>query len=213
MLRLGGGTHFLLLRRAPDFRHHFIDCFPRFEEALKAWEPGARVSPIFAVDKSAPPRLHELEKSWVFFFGPVFPGDISLPATLRSFLTLGLFNFVVFGAEQQERDALLRLLRKHRLRWEEWRLSGNQLVDVSFAPSGPKGAQIPKKHLKPIRHQSAALRETLREYVSIFASLVPGGSECSEDNSSPISCDSTQSFANCFPPQRSILLLGSACWF
>ena len=99
MLQLVGGTHFLVLRT--DEGKHFVHCFRRFDEALQKQDGKSRLSPIFAVEGSPEPSFPEGHQTYLFFFGPVYPGQVDVPLDVHAFLTLGLLNILFFCTTDQ----------------------------------------------------------------------------------------------------------------
>lgn len=135
-MKLKGGTHFLLLRVTEDGQECLVDVHRSFSRAMKKWQHGSRISPIFSLDGASMPQFSRREKSWAIFVGPVYPGLLSKYSFSRAFLTLGLFNLLVICSNQTERDALKRLAKDQNLSWEEWELKKNSIVEVDFKTAG-----------------------------------------------------------------------------
>src|SRR5690349_20903925 len=106
MPRLLGGTHFLVLRgtaKETDLKQ--VHCYPRFDDALASWDGYSRISPIFALDGSSPPKLSTPESTWLFFMGPVFPGALDHLDFAGAYLTLGIFNVILFCANPAQLES------------------------------------------------------------------------------------------------------------
>lgn len=166
-MRLRGGKYYLVLRRSQNHKSHNIEIYKDFDRVLASWEAGTRVSPVFALEGSTPPNFRSSSKSWLLFFGPVPPRVIASLPTPHCFLSLGLYNFVVFSTNPADRDAALSIPKSLSVSWEEWELSGNGIDDVQFSAL-PQTA-LTQKHVKLVLSQPKALQETLREYVSVLA--------------------------------------------
>ena len=134
MLKLAGGTHFLVLCRSVG-RPHRLWMFRRFDDALAKWEGGSRLSPLISLNGSEVPAFAEGTDSWLLFAGPVFPGDLDpeeLPPQI--FLSLGLYNLVIFTCDPAMRERTKKYLEARNVPWEEWHLDGPALVETAFSP-------------------------------------------------------------------------------
>jgi hypothetical protein len=183
VLRIGGGTHFLVVRRTPGRDGHTVRIVGRFDETLPDWEPGSRISPIFPTQRlaegNAPesadapiPRFESGLRSWLVFFGPVHPGAIDTPDDLAIFLALGLYNAVAWCKSPDDVVATKSLAAARNLPWEEWELSGDKLVRVQLSDL-PVEAALPLAHeiTSPIS-ADPAFRPTAREYSTLLASTL-----------------------------------------
>jgi hypothetical protein len=150
---------------------HFLT---RIDEALDAWTSRSRVSPIFPLNSATPPDLAGLNKSTICFIGPIYPGLI--PSNLRAFLTLGLYNIVLVATTPTETKSLQQLLQRNKgqFAWEQWSLSGNTVVDVSYQRKESSSHAPRKKWRGTIEHQ---LLPAIDEYQALFATTMKRGSE------------------------------------
>ena len=169
MLRLAGGTHFLVLRRAADFSSHSIQIRRRFDEAVANWQLGDRVSPIYPIDNAPIPALLADTTTWAIFMGPCDPGRTG-PAS-PAFLTHGLFNLLVFAASPAERDSTVALAEAQRLRWEEWTLAGNGITDIRSGPAATS-LEAPRAATEKVTGQPPALDPALREYRALMGTAM-----------------------------------------
>lgn len=165
MLRLIGGTHFLVLQRNENLTTHSVFIYPRFDQAMAVCRAGFRISPIFVINKANPPDFLVGSRTWILFLGPVHPGDLYDPPCNRMFLSLGLFNVLFFSETEEMRQAVRGFADSHQIRWEEWEIQGNQLAKVHFC-SGvqihhplPPGVANPISSAEPTRGLVPAIRE------------------------------------------------------
>lgn len=172
MPRLRGKTCFLVLWREEDFSSSSIAICTTFNEAVQGWGEGSRISPIFAVDGAVPPDLTQHAESWVLFFGPVAPGMVTPVPSPHTFLTLGLYNFVVFSTNRKHRQRALDLSHSLGVRSEEWSLKYDRIDDAAISeeplPQELKGRPV----LTRLPTEILALRAPAREYVLAFASAL-----------------------------------------
>ena len=127
MLHLSRGTHFLTLTRDVETRNHTVAIYSRFDQAIRNWQLGTRISPIFPLD-SAVPTLHSEQFMWMTFFGPIHPGELCDSSLKQIFVTLGLYDILVISDTKQAREEVRGFANAHHLHWEEWELSGNKIV-------------------------------------------------------------------------------------
>ncbi len=171
MLQLLGGTHFLVLRREEGFSGHSISIRRRFDDALKDWHSGDRISPIFPLNEAPVPQLQPGAASWVLFLGPVDPGLLPPDLPPSCFLTLGLFNVVVFSTEEGARGQALTVARGLSKSWEEWTLLGSSISSVNYAPPS-LNRRPPSETTSPLTHLAPALLPALREYRAVLGTTV-----------------------------------------
>src|ERR1051325_7459457 len=117
MLRLKGGTHYLVLKRTGPCSGHVVSFHSRFEEALAGWSAGARVSPVFATDRGRAPQLTGRRRSWLLFLGPVDPGRVQLSGP-SVFLTFGLYNILMVSRSEGDRRRALSHVAGLSVPWE-----------------------------------------------------------------------------------------------
>jgi hypothetical protein len=213
MLKLAGGTHFLVLCRSVGRRHR-LWLVRRFDDALSKWEAGARLSPLISLNGAEVPSFTEGTTSWLLFAGPVFPGDLDieeLPPQL--FLSLGLYNVVLFTADPSKRDRAKKYISDHDVPWEEWQLNGHDLVDTSFSPKllvtpsfVPASMRSP-----PVGLAAPALLPAAREYVTVIASTY-GRSQLSLPTASQDIVDFDETFKSLVADQNSDPVLQHALY-
>ena len=165
---VAGGMAFLALHRGQDHRSHFISLHTRFEEALARWGPGSRVSPVFAAVGSRAVSLHGNEPGWLTFLGPLFPGSISPDEHPAIFLSLGLFNVLLFSSSNHERTRAREVATRHGASWEEWSLQGERLLEIEFSQTSPATRISPPLGRLP-GDLPEALSPVLREYSTLIA--------------------------------------------
>jgi hypothetical protein len=133
---LSGAQVFLTLRRDSCLRGHEVSVHKRLDSALADWSSTTRISPLFPYSDSAFPDVSPSETWYLFFIGPVDPGNTNLDG-LAAFASVGLYNVVV-AATEGNRSLLHRLLEEadaQQVPWEGWQLSGTRIVDVAYCPS------------------------------------------------------------------------------
>ena len=126
MLKLAGGTHFLVVSRSVGSPHR-LWMFRRFDDALTKWDGGSRLSPLIAFQGAEVPTFTEGTETWLLFAGPVFPGELDpeeLPPQL--FLSLGLYNLVIITSDPGWRERARTYVDARHVPWEEWHLKGSK---------------------------------------------------------------------------------------
>jgi hypothetical protein len=169
MVRMVGGTHFLVFRGGiaePDGSH--VHSYNRFDEALAKWDAHSRISPIFALEGAGPPKLSSREPCWLFFLGPVFPGVLAELDFSGAYLTLGILNVVLFCTTPKQRDAARALAKSLDATWEEWPITEHVVGHVAARPS-TEPRTIPREILGPIRTSTLPFLPTIREAQTLLA--------------------------------------------
>lgn len=173
MIRLlRGKVYYLRLSRSRDGKSRKVDWFGRYEDVIKEWTIGTRLSPIFGLTSSPPPKLPSLRQSWLFFCGPIYPGELDFFSLSHAFLTNGLFNVLVFCSSAKERKTAERFAEQNNLFWEEWSLSKNTVKDIYWGGPDRPDSLIPRSMLKPLQGCLPNLETNSREYVTQIASAV-----------------------------------------
>jgi hypothetical protein len=54
MTKLTGKTRWLTVTRAPDLQGHLVQINDKFDESLKDWTGGTRISPIYPLTADTP---------------------------------------------------------------------------------------------------------------------------------------------------------------
>lgn len=174
-----GGTHWLVLRRCPTPAKHRVEVHRKFETALRGWDGGTRVSPIYSLDGAKPPLLRQegLKKRaspvrvWLLFCGPLDPSAVRTFEVEFVFLTLGTFNVLMFITSQDASKKAQKAVRDLGVRYELWELVDSELSRVKIsAPSRHLKHQIPDRVL--YFPSTDALRPTTREYSILIASVI-----------------------------------------
>jgi hypothetical protein len=175
MLRIGGGTHFLVLRRTPDHRGHTVAVIPKFDEAIRDWEAGSRISSILPTislseRETVVPDLTDGKKRWLLFLGPLHPGRlVELKGEPEIFLTLGLFNVLAVCSKPTQVDELRALADSSSVRWEMWALTGSSVDACEY--SALPAAATTGKVLSPVPDVDA-IKPTSREYAVLLSSTL-----------------------------------------
>lgn len=169
MPRLIGGTRFLLLTRQPE-KSHRVDIRERFEDVLTHWTCSSRVSPVFPIDSTPVPNFADGKRRWLLFAGPMFPGDINPEEFPNVFLSLGLFNVIVFSDVEADAERAVDFAKRSSVQWEQWTLDGHYLVDVNY--SATTDSTIPADILTPVSGLSDSLKPTVREYAVLIGTAV-----------------------------------------
>ena len=170
MLRLTGGTHFLSLIRKPEGKH-LVDIRERFDDVISSWTPASRVSPVFPVNGMPVPNLRDGTRRWLLFAGPLFPGMINPDDFPYVFLSLGLFNIIIFSDDKLAAQHAIEFAEQSDVQWEQWTLDGNCLIEFVCSSYDADGS-IPAEILMPIIGLSDALKPTIREYTALLATAV-----------------------------------------
>lgn len=172
MLTLQGGTQFLLLNRAKTSSKRCIFAFSHFKAAITHWQHDSRISPIFSLDKAPVPDFSSTKKTYLFFMGPVFPGDIDITPFTSAYLTLGLFNFVLICANKKMANAAQKVADGHKVQWEQWEIKKNKIENIKSSYFISKSTSLPDTLLKPFTGLDQSLAATAREYIVLTASSI-----------------------------------------
>lgn len=168
MVKLVGGTHFLILRG--DGSTHTVECYRRFDEAVAKHDGNSRISPIFSVAGSSPPTFEKDKPCHLLFLGPKYPGETTIPDGIDCYLTLGLLNLVLFSDSAEKIDSLRDSLASGTVGWERWTLIGNVITEVEHHFPGRSSA--PTEVTEPIGLDRKPLTPTAREFQTALACAV-----------------------------------------
>jgi hypothetical protein len=171
-MRLAGGTDFLVLRRDESFLGHTVAFYDTFPEALATWTPGARISPVFALDNATPPSLRDGAACWLLFAGPLHPERLDFGRSRGTFLTLGLFNVLLVSTTEEEAEIARQRIGLIGRCWEEWTLCGDRLVDRRYSERIAAQEPIPRALRQVVKPSEELLNEALREYSTMMATSV-----------------------------------------
>jgi hypothetical protein len=168
MLRLEGGTHFLLLRTEAE--NHYLFSFSRFDDALSKYDGNSRLSPLFAIDGSGPPAFQKELATYLTFLGPIYPGDISLPEDSKGYLTLGILNVAIFCSTEAAFIRVKELAVNLGCGFECWTILGHLVTGIThFFPGVVK---IPDEVTSPIPLDRAPMIPTAREFQTLVANVL-----------------------------------------
>ncbi len=131
---------------------------------MEACRAGYRISPIFPINNAVPPDFASDRISWILFLGPVHPGILEGTTFHRLFLTLGLFNILIFSDTEETRQEAQNFALSNGLRWEQWQLVGNRVFSVDFSPQQSPALPVPPPIAQPIPGLPEALLPSIREY-------------------------------------------------
>jgi hypothetical protein len=168
MLKLAGGTHFLVLRTGGGRR--VVDCFRRFDEAVAKHDGSSRISPIFAVSNAPPPTCSEDTLSYLLFVGPKYPGDVEVPDKVDCFLSLGLLNILFYIRSQEIADTFRASLSTGETGWECWTIRGGVIDDIQCG--FPGRSTLRDEISAPLVVDRKSLVPTAREFQTALASAV-----------------------------------------
>ena len=178
MVLLKGGTHYLLLSRNPEGRHE-VACHERFDRALADWKlTGTRISPIFSLNDAAVPVFKAGETRWLWFCGPVHPGTVEGLGGVSAYLSLGLYNLVLFVTDEASRERVREFVAKHKVAWEEWEILGNGIASTSYSSLVAAQPLTTRETLSPLFPKVDALCGAGREYVALLAASLARGARC-----------------------------------
>lgn len=171
-MRLVGRTHFFVLQRGDDLASHSVAVYQKFDDAATAWRPGNRISPVFPLNEASPPSFREQIRSWILFFGPIHPGELEATGLDHVFMSLGVFNIVVFCETEASRDLARTFADSRSLQWELWGLLGNRLTECTFAPPAPGSMTVPRQASQPLPAPHEGLIPTIREYRALMLNCI-----------------------------------------
>ena len=153
-----------MLKREADLSGHQVFLFPSMDAALQGWTAGCRSSPIFPSRKGMLiPPLDDGKTRWIYFLGLTHAGLI--PPTYETYLTLGLFNIMIFTEVDSRKKLSKDLARLGCANWECWKLQGHQLIDREYQ----RAAGAPANAGKPISGLPSDLRPAFTEYRTLLA--------------------------------------------
>lgn len=179
-MKLGSQLSFLVLQRALDSGERIVRIVLSHAEALKAWQPSTRLSPLFGVEEhgTAEPAANSLEKTrHLIFLGPVHPERVSehIGRDSRLWLTLGLFNVLVATSHVDQRRKLLRWAKSQNIRYEAWTLSRGRVKEYEADQDGD-GRRITEWRVDLSRLSERIvqdeLHDAIREYCPLMASTL-----------------------------------------
>lgn len=164
MVRLHGGTHFLLLRSSERSEKRHISSYRRFDEAIAKWEGLTRISPIFALEGAQPPGFGSAGASWLVFFGPIFPGSLEFAQAPDLFLSLGILNAVAFCTTEEQRAEVRAFIDSRGIFWEQWEIQQHQVEKIRSGGPTPQLQELDVADFDaPFRAEGQALLPTARE--------------------------------------------------
>ena len=169
MVRLEGGTHFLVLTEDLDSQQLFVNSYKSFKELMRLAQAGFRVSPIFPINKAYPPLFLDTPNSKLFFFGPIFPGYLDFETDISLYLTLGTFNVLAWCNDENQYNELAKFLDEHSIPFEIWQLEENRLIEpVEY--NTPE-IDIPS-HFRDVIRVPENLKISAREYALLMHKAV-----------------------------------------
>ncbi|MCG7906917.1 MAG: hypothetical protein JAY95_10340 [Candidatus Thiodiazotropha taylori] len=161
MIRLEGGTHFLVTRRLIDRNLCSIQAYRRFNDALAALKSDQRISPLFPIGGANPPNP-KTSRSFFIFLGPVYPGLLDFSSAPDLYLTLGTYNVLAWCQTDSQREELIAFADSNKIPYEVWTLNKHKEV-TNIDHSHIKDREIPEEGRKALT-VSPELRTTAREY-------------------------------------------------
>lgn len=173
------GNESLLVLRCPDNGPKAVAIVPSLNDALPVWSGRDRVSPVFEIESEHWTNGFQFRprRASLIFLGPVSPvlAGGCLPklkgAFDRAWLTLGLFNLVIYTTSRRSSGFVCAWAEEQGLRWEAWELKGNAIHDVRI---GPRSSHRPNALLASLaqfelRSSHAELRDARDEYCALLA--------------------------------------------
>lgn len=173
------GNESLLVLRCSDSDAKSLEIVASLKDALPAWNGRDRVSPLFELASDHWDNAFQFKSGGasLIFVGPVNPAiaDDCLPALKsksdRAWLTLGLFNLVLYTTSHRTLKVVLDWVKRRNLRWELWSLNGAIIGEVKVRP---RSTQRPKALLESLaRFQLKSplpeLRDAADEYCALLA--------------------------------------------
>jgi hypothetical protein len=174
------GKESLLVLRSPAHDANSIDIVPSLTDALPAWNGRDRLAPIFEVDIPQSGTSFHFRKranGSLFFIGPVNPATADgclriLKGTCdRAWLCYGLFNLVIYASSHVTSQSVVLWAKRHGIRWERWKLTGNRVGRVS---QGNSSYEKPSDLLRSLadfhfKMPTPELRDAAEEYCALLA--------------------------------------------
>lgn len=169
MLRLSNVTNFLLLAREPEKKYR-IELRDSFDDVLSHWTCSSRVSPVLPLSNVPIPDFSDGKRRWLLFAGPIFPGNINTEDFPNIFLSLGLFNVIIFSDVEAEAVRAKEFAIRSSAQWEQWTLNGNYLTDFDY--SAVDGCVIQNSALTSIHSLNVSLKPAFCEYSVLIGTAI-----------------------------------------
>ncbi len=189
-MRLGQQS-FLAFHTDVKSLHRRIEIVSDLPNAVRAWTPGTRVSPVWGVEEFGTQKAAKNEflgNNTLLFIGPVAPArlrtDVSAAnkaQALDAWVTLGCFNLLVRIDDSPKGTAALEELqtwaKREKIPFERWKVSNGRVnanVHTSIPNNGAEAALSELSEISEIAdtYSINALRMTLQEYCALMASTL-----------------------------------------
>lgn len=160
MVLQGNTTHFLVVSDVIETAVE-VGFFEKFDDAKGHFADHFRISPIFPLNQSKIPKLDDFQKSYLVFFGPIYPGKIDIDGNPELYITLGTFNIVAWCSSQKKYRSTLKFIKQNSLPYEVWELRGVELTNCieqyHFMP--PDSFKVPDDIITTAKDISVSARE------------------------------------------------------
>ncbi|WP_446809704.1 hypothetical protein ACH50O_21015 [Methylomonas sp. 2BW1-5-20] len=169
MLRLSGGTSYFLLAREGEKKYR-VEIRDSFSEVFHNWTCSSRVSPVFPTNTVTIPKFNDGKRRWILFTGPIFPGNINADDFPCIFLSLGLFNVIIFSDTESDAVNAKEFAKDSELQWEQWTLDGSYLTDVNYSASDC--CSISSSSINSVHEIGDSLKPAIREYSVLIGTAI-----------------------------------------
>ena len=137
-LKKSGPLH-LLLRRSDDANSNqfwSVFVYSNFSDLTSNWRPGDRTSPIFPSSSASVPDIGAGRIRWLLLLGPLYPGSLDPSMYGHTYLTMGMFNTLLYCRTKKQFDSAKRLIKPLGVPWETWKLRGHKLIEIETSSKG-----------------------------------------------------------------------------